>query len=92
MAIFTIKETNEIIELLTTKCKLKFVDNSYRNDGVDSLHFPISNTESVHNYIEVYLPNLKIGYKNYCIKNQDDDELLLTEKICEVIVFLNNLN
>tara|TARA_R110002051_G_C8422545_1_gene452087 strand:+ start:44 stop:379 length:336 start_codon:yes stop_codon:yes gene_type:complete len=89
MAIHTIRKTNKIIAIFKEHCNLDFVDNSYKNDEADSLHFPISESATEHNYIEVYLPHVSIGYKDYFITNQDREELLLTENICEVIEFMN---
>ena len=89
MAIHTKRKTEKIIDIFKRHCILDFQDNSYKNDEADSLHFPIDETETELIFIEVYLPNVKEGYKDYFVKNQNDDELLLTENICEVIEYLN---
>lgn len=80
-------ETQRVLTEINSKANLQFIDNSWHNDEVDSLHHEIS-VETEHKYIELYLPNEE--YKEYFLTNENRDELLLTKDLDKVIQFIND--
>ena len=89
----TPQKTEEYFNIINKACDIQFVDNSWHNDTVDSLHHEISDTP--HKFIEIYLPNSpkdcpSFDLSNYfSLFNEEQDALFCGTDINELIEFIN---
>ena len=79
------KETKRVLEEINNKCKLKFIDNSWHNNEVDSLFCEMVEDK----FIELYLKS--DFYKTYFLTNEENDELLITGNLEKIINYINKL-
>ncbi len=79
--------TELVLEKINKESTRFFEDSSWHNDNGDSLHCELESEP--HRYIEVYLPSKEEHEGFFFVTNEDRDELLISENINEVIVFLN---
>tara|TARA_R110002096_G_scaffold159396_1_gene325255 strand:+ start:473 stop:793 length:321 start_codon:yes stop_codon:yes gene_type:complete len=89
------EKTEQILNKINSLSDVTWMDNSWHNDTVDSLHYEI--TDTPHKFVEIYLPNSDVTnideelYNDYSVTNELREELLITEDINELIEFTNRL-
>ena len=89
IGIHTPELTTLIFNRLVASTNLPFEDCSYGNDETDSFHLELSVLP--HKFIEVYVPNLEMGWTDYLVKNEEDEELLIAEDLEQVIGYFKTL-
>jgi len=87
--------TKLVLDIINNTTNLDFVDGSWHNDLCDSLHLEIAYVPNVsHDFISIYIPNSTIDseedekFNKYTILDDNQDTLLITESLQEVIDFL----
>lgn len=88
----TPKSTKKYIETINDNCPLKFEDTSWHNDLCDSCTYEIDYDKG--EFIQIMLPNSDRNipqneeFNTFCIMDGNQDNLLVTEDILEVIEFI----
>lgn len=83
------------IQIGSEEFNIEWQDNSWHNDLCDSMHFTITEEVGVHEYVEIFLPNSVVDdedkeeFNTFFVTNEQQDSLLTTTDVDEVIAFVN---
>ena len=91
----TPKKTKKVLNFFAKKCALDFVDSSWHNDLMDSIHHEIICEGDIHEFYEVYIPNSKENdyeqekFNSYLVLDENQEHLFESKSIKKVVKFLN---
>ena len=93
----TPKTSEKIFNRIVSCTEVDWVDSSWHNDTCDSMEWTIVDDGKQHKFIQVFFPNSFVDdpqnedYNSFSVLNEEQDMVLSTTDIEEVITFINTM-